>query len=219
MDCTGIRRLMNAQLDGTISSSDARALETHVSSCASCRRDWTTLVAMDRVLADAPLDGAPAGFEMSVMSAVARGVEFRRRVDAFVVPVACAAASVGVGYGVHRIVNWEAARSLVRGIGESANEALAPLAEPISETPGFVTAWSQNPAILGAMLAFAVAATIFLGVSAIRYVRQFTLEYPLAVTQPRHGARPSGPEQQKPRAVSRPGPLSESASCLPIRRL
>jgi anti-sigma factor RsiW len=177
VDCAASRILMDERLDGSISSSDVRSLEAHISSCALCRRDWAMLVALDAVLVEEAIDHAPAGFEQSVISEIIRRVELRRRVDSVVIPTACGVAAIGVGYGVHRIVNWESARSLVRGIGEVANSALTPLAEPMSEAPDLLTVWSQNPAILGAMLALAVAATVFLGASAIRYVRQFTLEY------------------------------------------
>jgi anti-sigma factor RsiW len=177
VDCSANRRLMNEKLDGSISSADAHSLEAHLSSCASCRRDWAMLVAVDRVLADAPLDRAPAGFERSVISEIVRRVELRRRIDSVVIPTACGVAAIGVGYGVHRVVNWEAARSFVRGIGEAANGVLAPLAEPLAETPDFVTTWSQEPRAVGAMLALAVAAVVFLGVSAIRTVRPSTHQW------------------------------------------
>ena len=82
-----------------------------------------------------------------------------------------------MGYGVHRVVNWEAARSFVRDIGEAANGVLAPLAEPLAEAPDFVTTLSQEPSAFGAVLALAVAAVVFLGFSAFRFAKQFTLEW------------------------------------------
>ncbi len=177
MDCAANRRLMDERLDGSITSADARALEAHLSACSSCRREWEMLAAVDRVLAEAPLSRAPAGFERSVVSEIARRVEARRRSESIGIPVACGVAAIAAGYGVHRVVNWEAARSFARGIGEAANGILAPLAEPLAETPDFVTTWSQEPGAVGVMLAFAVAATVFLGVSALRFVRQNSLDW------------------------------------------
>ena len=61
VDCAANRRLMDERLDGSIKPAAARALEAHISVCSSCRREWEMLAAVDRVLADAPLDRAPAG--------------------------------------------------------------------------------------------------------------------------------------------------------------
>ena len=177
MDCAANRRLMDEKLDGDITSDDARALEAHLSACSSCRGEWEVLVAVDRVLADDSLSRAPAGFERSVATEIARRVEARRRIESIGIPAACGVAAIAAGYGVHRVVNWEAARSLVRGIGEAANGILAPLAEPLVEAPDLVTTWSQEPGVLGAVLALAVAAVVFLGFSALRFAKQLTLEW------------------------------------------
>jgi len=168
---------MDERLDGDITSDDARALEAHLSACSSCRREWEVLVAVDRVLADDSLSRAPAGFERSVVTEIARRVETRRRIELIGIPAACGVAALVAGYGVHRVVNWEAARSFVRGIGEAANGVLAPFAEPFARTPDFVTTWSQEPGVVGTVLAFAVTAAVFLGVSALRFVRQNALEW------------------------------------------
>ncbi len=177
MDCAANRRLMDEKLDGNITSDDARALEAHLSACSSCRREWEVLVAVDHVLADAPLERAPAGFERSVIKRIVRRVEARRRIESIGIPVACGVAAIAAGYGVHRVVSWEAAHSFVRGIGEAANGVLAPLAESATRTPDFVTTWSQEPGAVGALLALAVAAVFFLGLSALRFARQLTLEW------------------------------------------
>ena len=177
MDCAANRRLMDERLDGSIRPASARAVEAHISVCSSCRREWEILAAVDRVLADAPLERAPAGFERSVVTEIIRRVEVRRRIESIGIPVACGAAAVAVGYGINRAVNWEAARSFVRGIGEAANGVLAPLAEPLAEAPDFVTTLSQEPGAVGAVLAFAVAAVVFLGFSAIRFAKQFDLDW------------------------------------------
>lgn len=177
MDCAANRRLMDERLDGNITPAAARALEAHISVCSSCRREWEMLAAVDRVLADAPLERAPAGFEQSVVTEIIRRVEVRRRIESIGIPAACGAAAVAVGYGVHRVVNWEAARSLARGIGDAAAEAIAPLAEPLAEAPDFVTTLSQEPGAVGAVLALAVAAVVFLGFSAIRFAKQFDLDW------------------------------------------
>ncbi len=177
MDCSANRRLMDEKLDGNITSDDARALEAHLSACSSCRREWDVHVAVDRVLADAPLERAPAGFERSVITEITRRVEARRRIESIGIPVACGVAAVAAGYGVHRVVSWEAAHSFARGIGEAANGILAPLAEPLAETPDLVTTWSQDPGVVGVVLAVAVAAAVFLGLSALRFARQLTLEW------------------------------------------
>ena len=177
MDCAANRRLMDEKLDGSITSDDARALEAHLSACSSCRREWELLVAVDRVLAGTSLSRAPAGFEQSVVAEIVRRVEARRRIESIGIPVACGVAAVAAGYGVRSVVNWEAARSFVRGIGEAANGALTPLAEPSARAPDFVTAWSQEPGVVGALLALAVAAVFFLGLSALRFAKQFTLEW------------------------------------------
>jgi hypothetical protein len=132
---------------------------------------------MDRALADEPLVRAPDGFEHAVTTEIIRRVEVRRRIESIAIPAACAAAAIGAAYGVHRLVNWETVRSFARGVGQSTSEALAPLAEPAVERSGFLATWLEHPGVQGAMLAFAVVATIFLGVSAIRAARQFTLEY------------------------------------------
>ena len=168
---------MDEKLDGDITSDDARALEAHLSACSSCRSEWEVLVAVDRVLADDSLSRAPAGFERSVATEIARRVEARRRIESIGIPAACGVAAIAAGYGVHRVVNWEAARSFVRGIGDTANGVLAPLAEPLAETPDFVTTWSQEPSVLGIVLALAVAAVVFLGFSALRFAKQLTLEW------------------------------------------
>ena len=177
MDCAFNKRLINERLDGTISSLDDRVLETHLAGCASCRREWAMLVAVDLVLAGEPLSQAPAGFELSVVGEITSRVEARRRIESIVIPSACGAAAIAVGYGVHRLVNWQAVSTTVRGIGEAANGAVTPLVEPSVGTSGFLATLLQNPAAQGAMMALAVAATIFLGISAIRVARQFTLEY------------------------------------------
>ena len=177
MDCTANRRLMDERLDGSITPVAARALEAHLAACSPCRREWEMLAAVDRVLANAPLERAPAGFEQSVVTEIIRCVEVRRWIESIGIPAACGVAAVAVGYGIYRVVNWEAARSFVRGIGEAANGVLAPLAEPLAEAPDFVTILSQEPGAGGAVLAFAVAAAIFLGLSAIRFVRESTLAW------------------------------------------
>jgi anti-sigma factor RsiW len=168
---------MDERLDRSITPAAARVLEAHLSACSSCRREWEMLAAVDRILADAPLERAPAGFERSVVKRIVRRVEVRRRIESIGIPAACGVAALGAGYGVHRVVNWEAARSFVRGIGAAAKGVLAPLAEPLAEVPDLVTTWSQEPGTVGVMLAFAVAAAVFLGVSAIRFVRQNALEW------------------------------------------
>ena len=168
---------MDEKLDGDITSDDTRALEAHLSACSSCRREWELLVAVDRALADDSLSRAPAGFERSVATEITRRVEARRRIESFGIPAACGVAAVAAGYGMHRVVNWEAVRSFARGIGEAANGVLAPLAEPIARRPDFVTTWSQEPGTVGIVLAFAVAAAVFLGVSALRFVRQSALAW------------------------------------------
>ena len=177
VDCAANRRLMDEKLDGNITSDDARALEAHLSACSSCRREWEVLVAVDRVLADAPLERAPAGFERSVVAEIVRCAEVRRRIESIGIPAACGVAAIAAGYGVRSVVNWEAVRSFVRGIGEAANGALAPLAESATRTPDFVAAWSQEPGTVGVVLAVAVAAAVFLGVSALRFIRQNALEW------------------------------------------
>jgi predicted anti-sigma-YlaC factor YlaD len=174
MDCGLVRRLMNDRLDGGISADDDRALETHLAGCPSCGREWALMAALDGVLADEAVEAAPAGFELSVMMAVAQRAAARQRAESVGVPAACAIASVAVGYGVHRLVNWEAVRTLVRGLGDAAT---APLAEPVAEASVLAQPWLENPAVQGAIIAFAVAATIFLGVSAIRTLRQHSLEW------------------------------------------
>ncbi len=135
------------------------------------------LVAVDRILADAPLERAPAGFERSVVKGIVQRGETRRRIESIGIPAACGVAAIAAGYGVRGVVNWDAARSFARGIGEAANGVLAPLAEPLTEPPDFVTTWSHDPGAVGVMLAFAVAATVFLGVSALRFIRQNALEW------------------------------------------
>jgi anti-sigma factor RsiW len=176
MDCADCRHLMNEKLDGSISSEDSRELEKHVSGCPSCRSEWAALEEMDRALRQYPLDRAPGGFERSVMREIIRRVEVRRRAESIAIPVACAAAAAGVAYGVRRVINWEALWSFARGLGEAADDLLAPIAQPAAETTGTLAGWFQHPGVQGAMLAFAVAATLFLGASAIRVVRQFNLD-------------------------------------------
>jgi len=177
MDCDLYRRLMNVMLDGDYLPEEASSFESHLAGCPSCRREWALFSAVDRILMESSLETAPDAFERSVLAAITQRVGARRRIESVVIPAACGAAAIGVAYGIHRVVNWETARSIVRGIGTSVSGAAAPLADPMAGAPDVVTAWLQNPAIQGAVLALAVAATIFLGVSAIRFYRQFTLEY------------------------------------------
>ncbi|MEA3409498.1 MAG: zf-HC2 domain-containing protein, partial [Candidatus Eisenbacteria bacterium] len=86
MNCAANRRLMNERLDGSITSRDERALETHLSACSSCRREWEMLAAVDRVLSDAPLERAPAGFERSVIAEIARGARVGRLIESIGIP-------------------------------------------------------------------------------------------------------------------------------------
>lgn len=177
MDCSAAKKLINDELDGSISADDARLLDAHVEACPSCARERAVFASIDAVLADQPLSEAPAWFEVSVSREIVRRAEARHRIESVAIPAACGAAAVAAGFGVFRAVNWNAAGSAVRGLADAAGTAVAPLAEPLAEAPDLATMWSQQPGAVGFVLAFAVVAVVFLGVSTLRVARQLTTEW------------------------------------------
>jgi len=176
VECSESRRLIDEELDGRITPSEARALEQHLAGCPACRREHELLSAIDRALVESPPAPAPAGFGRSVIVEIARRVERRRRVESVVIPAACGTAAAAVGWGIQRLVNWEAARSLTDGAVRAVDEALAPLVRSLAEALNVATRLSQAPAAGGVVLALAVAAVLFLGLSAVWFARQFALE-------------------------------------------
>jgi len=172
MDCSAARRLIDLELDGELAPSDALALETHAASCSDCRRERQLLLAVDRVLADAPLERAPEGFEEAVRGEIIRRAEVRHRIDTVAVPAACAAAAVAAGYGIHRLVNWEAARRFFEGLGDSATQLASPVTEQLAAPADVASAMPSEQGAFGAAIALAVVAVVFLGVTTWKLLRQ-----------------------------------------------
>ena len=78
MDCKHSEWLMMDALDGALAATDRQRLMAHLETCARCRVDWDALVALDQMLAPAPLVSPPPGFADRVEDRIAR-FEAQRR--------------------------------------------------------------------------------------------------------------------------------------------
>jgi hypothetical protein len=175
MNCQDARRLIEEQLDGEISESDRALLREHVSSCDACGGEIALELALDRVLSDSSLVRAPARLDVSVAHEIVHRAAVRRRMESMGLVSACVAAGASAAYGVSRALNLSAVAPAVRDAAESVRGML-PVAEGAAgEAPAVISAWSQDPTIMGVALACAVAAAAFLGASALREAKQFSL--------------------------------------------
>ncbi len=90
MGCEEARSAMMDRLDGE--PVDEAALEVHLSRCAACRQEWERMAAVERLLRDAPMVPAPAGFVGRTLARIDRKRRIRRAVFG---GLALAAAVVG----------------------------------------------------------------------------------------------------------------------------
>jgi anti-sigma factor RsiW len=171
MDCRSALELIDIELDGELAPKDATALSEHLRSCAECARERELLLAVDRALAAAPLERAPAGFEQAVRSEIARRAEVRARIDSVVLPVAGGLAAVATGYGVHRLVNWSGARSLLQDVGHSLTRLASPLTDRVGQAPDLVSSLSHEQGVLGVTAALAIAAVVVIVMTGIAVLR------------------------------------------------
>jgi anti-sigma factor RsiW len=67
MDCKTAYSMIHELLDGTLASAQEKDLRAHVGQCPKCARDIESLSAIERLLGDAELAEAPAGFAEPVI--------------------------------------------------------------------------------------------------------------------------------------------------------
>ena len=177
MECAAFSNLIQQELDGTLSPEGVRALAEHAAVCEACRLERDAMRAIDTALAEELPARAPAWLESRVLREISVRAAGRRPVESVLLGVACGTAALAAGFGVARVVSWDAVgRGFVRLLG-SARELAAPLADPIERAPDLVTLWSNEPGAVGFLLALAAAATAFIAISTLRAARQLSLEW------------------------------------------
>jgi hypothetical protein len=88
MTCDGARELLSALLDDALASGERAALDAHLGSCASCRRERDRLAATVAVLGRLPRPRAPDGFVDRVMASAHPRPWSRRLLAWLFVPLA-----------------------------------------------------------------------------------------------------------------------------------
>jgi predicted anti-sigma-YlaC factor YlaD len=176
VDCGKIRTLLQDELDGLLSPSEARLVVEHVGRCPDCARERAELAALDGVLSDAPIEEAPPWFAQTVTRAIARRCSARRVAEPIGIGVAAAAGFVSAALTFVRVTG----HGSLTPVRESASGFLGgagAFLERLTTMPGFATAWSENPGIAGVVWAFGAAAAAFLAVSALRLAREPETEW------------------------------------------
>jgi anti-sigma factor RsiW len=72
MECDRALEWMMRALDGELDPAGRTRLEEHLAGCVDCRAEWDRLQALERVLREAPLVPAPAGFAGRTMARIDR---------------------------------------------------------------------------------------------------------------------------------------------------
>ncbi|MGI5922225.1 MAG: zf-HC2 domain-containing protein [Syntrophomonadaceae bacterium] len=80
MDCREIKQNLSSYLDGQLSSEETLMIQTHLSNCAACRREYNQLVALVNALKKVGTEVIPApdGFKASVMQQIIDSRSFSR---------------------------------------------------------------------------------------------------------------------------------------------
>jgi len=95
MSCERFRDLMMARLDGEITPSDQRDLDSHLAACQSCRREFSELGKITDLVQDLrlpkPSEDAMANYWPSVYARIERGLGWWLLI---------VGAGVWIGYGV-----------------------------------------------------------------------------------------------------------------------
>ena len=87
MTCHDAREQLSALLDDALAASERGAVETHLATCAECRRELTRLRETVALLERLPPVHAPAGFVDRVMAQTSRSSWRRRLRDALFLPL------------------------------------------------------------------------------------------------------------------------------------
>jgi anti-sigma factor RsiW len=79
MRCSESSEMMSLAVDGILSAHELRAMETHLSSCPTCLRQWQALQALSSLFADQALAEPTDGFAERVVLRMARRDVRRQR--------------------------------------------------------------------------------------------------------------------------------------------
>ncbi|GEM_PF-3511894 len=96
LTCRITQKLLQLYVDGDLRSSDAAAVEEHVSGCPDCRRQFTALKRTILLLESIPHEPAPAFSLARTMAAVRHDQERRRSVAGWWVTATMVAAVLSV---------------------------------------------------------------------------------------------------------------------------
>lgn len=124
-ECTAVRELIPEFAAGALAGDERAGVLLHVSACAACRGELDAVTAVvDELLALAPEQEPPPGFEAAVLSAITvppaerRG---RRRVALLVATLALVAGSLAGGAGVWQATSAD--RQLAAGYRDTLEAA------------------------------------------------------------------------------------------------
>lgn len=176
MECSSARMLIELELDGALSASEFEDLEAHVLTCEACRHERAVLLALDRALAEESLVAAPKWMPNAVIGEITRSEAVGRIGEPIGVGVAVGAAAVAVAVALVRTVRWDVIAQLWRDLADSFQRALDPVVSPLTNMPGFLTTWSEEPGINGLVWALAAAVAAFLAISTLRLAKEPTVE-------------------------------------------
>ncbi len=177
MDCESAIRLIQAELDGSLSSDDRVRFEEHLALCPECRAERAVLAAIDGALATEVFERGPAW----MAGAVVRGIERRRAVrqvgERVAVGIAAGAGTVAAASGVASIVGPEGFGRARQGLVEAFQSVTAAAGSLIPEVPGPESLPFSEAGILGVLWALAGAAIILVVIGTLRVTRQLTCEW------------------------------------------
>lgn len=176
MECSSARVLMQLALDGAMSAAELEDLNGHLLTCPACRHERAVLLALDRALAEEFLVAAPKWMPDTVLSEITRSSAVGRIGEPIGVGVAVGAAAVAVTVALVRTVRWDVIAQLWQNLADSFQRALDPVVSPLTNMPGFLITWSEEPGINGLVWALAAAVAAFLAISTLRLAKEPTVE-------------------------------------------
>jgi len=172
LGCAAVRALLDDAIDGLLSAERKAALDRHLGDCPGCRREYEALAAIDRALAEAPVDPAPRWLPSAVGAEIGRRTTVSRSAEAAAIAAAAGAAAVpGIVAVARRIggADPEAVEStlstFLSSLGDFAVRAT-------TEAPGLPTGWWESPGVQGVAWGLAIGAVALLTVIALRLPRR-----------------------------------------------
>jgi anti-sigma factor RsiW len=177
MDCARFQLLIQERLDGAIPPADERLLEEHVASCEACAEELRTFQAIERALSEANMESAPRSLETRISAEIVRVAGVRRRIENVAVATACVVAGAGTAFGVSRVLNWESVHGAFNALGRALAGGAQHMERPFAGVPNAVTSWSQDPAVVGVLVAAATVVVALLAVNGLRAARTLSLQH------------------------------------------